>query len=501
MAEATPGLFTLTVPTGGGKTLASLAFALRHACKHELDRVIYAIPYTSIIEQTADVFRGVFVHLGEAVVEHHSSLAPEKETNATRLASENWDAPIVVTTTVQLFESLYAARTSRCRKLHNLVKSVIVLHEAQLLPPAHLRPILFSLDELMARYGATVVVSTATQPALKKRRGFRGLEACARELAPEPEGLRQRLRRVHIERLHDLDRSVAWDELADHLSREPRVLCIVDRRDAARDLYALLPEGTFHLSALMCPAHRSEVLAKIRAALDQAGQSVRVVSTQLVEAGVDLDFPVVYRAIAGLDSIAQAVGRCNREGGLELGRVVVFRAPQPPPRGLLSMAAGIGDRLLRQDLEDPLTLEAYDRYFRDLYWSKGDLDEGRIVSGVNSLLARSDCAFAFRTAAERFRLIQQEQNPILVPWGEASKIAAQIRAIAAAGRSLRGMMRRAQRWIVSVYPRTKAGLVQAGAASELVPGLLWLDDQHLYDRVTGLRADKLAEYAPQELIF
>ena len=164
MAERTPGLFTLTVPTGGGKTLASLAFALRHACQHKLDRVIYAIPYTSIIEQTADVFRNVFADLGEAVVEHHSNLAPQKETNATRLASENWDAPIVVTTTVQLFESLYAARPSRCRKLHNLVKSVIVLDEAQLLPPAHLRPILFALDELMARYATTVVFQPPPNP-------------------------------------------------------------------------------------------------------------------------------------------------------------------------------------------------------------------------------------------------------------------------------------------------------------------------------------------------
>jgi CRISPR-associated endonuclease/helicase Cas3 len=320
MAEEALGLFTLTVPTGDGKTLASLAFALRHACIHKLDRIIYAIPYTSIIEQTADVFRGVFADLGEAVVEHHSNLAPEKETNTTRLASENWDAPIVVTTTVQLFESLYAARTSRCRKLHNLVKSVIVLDEAQLLPPAHLRPILFALDELMARYGTSVVVSTATQPALKRREGFKGLEACARELAPDPEALRQRLRRVRIERLHDLARPVTWDELADHLSREPRVLCIVDRRDAARDLYALLPEGAFHLSALMCPAHRTEVLARIRTALDEPEHPVRVVATQLVEAGVDLDFPVVFRAIAGLDSIAQAAGRCNREGRPGLGR-------------------------------------------------------------------------------------------------------------------------------------------------------------------------------------
>jgi CRISPR-associated endonuclease/helicase Cas3 len=230
--------------------------------------------------------------------------------------AKNWDAPIVVTTTVQLFESLYAARPSRCRKLHNLAKSVIVLDEAQLLPPSHLRPILFALDELMGRYGTSVVLSTATQPALGKREGFKGLEASGRELALEPEALRRRLRRVRVERLHNLERPVPWDELADHLSREPRVLCIVDRRDAARDLHALMTEGASHLSALMCPTHRSDILAAIRAALLEPERPVRVVATQLVEAGVDLDFPVVYRAIAGLDSIAQAAGRCNREGRL-----------------------------------------------------------------------------------------------------------------------------------------------------------------------------------------
>jgi CRISPR-associated endonuclease/helicase Cas3 len=379
---------------------------------------------------------------------------------------------------------------------------VTVLDEAQLLPPGHLRPILFALDELMRRYGTSVVLSTATQPALRKREGFKGLEASARELAPEPEALRLRLRRARVERLYDLDRPVPWEELAHRLSRESRVLCIVDRRDAARDLHTLMPEEAFHLSALMCPTHRTEVLAAIRGALAAPGLPVRVVATQLVEAGVDLDFPVVYRAIAGLDSIAQAAGRCNREGHLaELGRVVVFRAPQPPPRGLLSMAAGIGDKLLREDADDPLTLDAFERYFRDLYWSKGDLDEGRIVTGGNSLLARSDLAFAFRTAAERFRLIDQEQVPVLVPWGEAEKIAAQLRAVAAAGHSLRGVMRRAQRYIVGVYPRTAAGLIQAGVASELVPGLLQLDDRRLDDDVTGLRADKLSVYAPEELIF
>ena len=498
-ARDPPGLFTLTVPTGGGKTLSSLAFALEHARAHGLRRVVYAIPYTSIIEQTADVFRAVFREFPEAVVEHHSNLAPECETTATRLASENWDAPIVVTTTVQLFESLFAAKPSRCRKLHNLARSVIVLDEAQLLPVDHLRPILFALDELMARYGTSVVVSTATQPALSAREGFKGLEASPRELAPDPEELRRKLRRTELELLDAL-RPVDWQRLAELLRAERRVLAIVDRRDAARELHELMPEGTFHLSALMCPAHRSEVLAEIRAALGDSGREVRVVSTQLVEAGVDLDFPVVFRAIAGLDSIAQAAGRCNREGRLPTpGRVVVFRPPTEPPPGILRIAAEIGRKLLSTP-EDPLSQEAFERYFCELYWSRGEkLDAAQLLSG-EKLLAKGDLAFAFRTAAERFRMIPAEQMPVLVPWCEGRALAGEIERRAAVGASLRDALRRAQRYVVGIYRETAAEMLRTDSARELVPGLLLLKDELLYDDKLGLRVDRLGKYDPVELV-
>lgn len=498
-AKEAPGLFTLTVPTGGGKTLSSLAFALDHALTHGLRRIVYAIPYTSIIEQTADVFRAVFTAFPEAVVEHHSSLAPERETTATRLASENWDAPIVVTTTVQLFESLFASKPSRCRKLHNLARSVVVLDEAQLLPVDHLRPILFALDELIARYGVSAVISTATQPALAAREGFEGLGAPARELAPEPEALRRQMRRTGLELLDRLE-PVAWERLAELLRAEHRVLAIVDRRDAARELYELMPEGTFHLSALMCPAHRSEVLAEIRAALGEPGREVRVISTQLVEAGVDLDFPVVFRAVAGLDSIAQAAGRCNREGRLEtLGRVVVFRPPTEPPPGILRIAAEIGRKLLSA-LSDPLSHEAFEGYFRELYWSRGEkLDAAQLLSG-EKLLAKPDLAFAFRTAAERFRIVPDEQIPVLVPWREGRSLTDAVSVCAHTGVGLRGVLRRAQRYLVGVYKRTAAALLRAGAVRELVPGLLSLEDQRLYDARLGLRIDKIGEYEPAELL-
>jgi CRISPR-associated endonuclease/helicase Cas3 len=498
-ATLPPGLFTLTAPTGSGKTLASLAFAMEHSERHGLRRVIYVIPYTSIIEQTADVFRTVFGDRGDVVVEHHSNLDPERETLVTRLATENWDAPVIVTTTVQFFESIFAAKPSKCRKLHNVCGSVVILDEAQLLPVGHLRPILWALDELMARYRVSIVLSTATQPALGERAGFPGLRAEAREIVPEPEQWRRALRRVRVERLHDLRRSVEWPELAEMLRAEPKVLVIVDRRDSAQELHAHMPAGTLHLSALMCPAHRSEVLERIRAALQERDAPVRVVSTQLVEAGVDLDFPVVFRAVAGLDSVAQAAGRCNREGLLpQPGRLVLFRAPLEPPAGILRLAAQIATPLL--DGEDPLTLANFERYFRALYWSRtGRLDEAGLLEGQR-LLARPDGAFAFRTAARAFRIIGQDQIPVLVPYGEGPRLAREIEAAAAAGAGLGRLLRRAQRFVVSVYPKTAAALLAAGAGRELVPGLIELVDRRLYDRDLGLRSRLLIDYDPNELV-
>ena len=340
-AKDPPGIFSLTVPTGGGKTLSSMAFALHHAAIHGQRRVIYVIPYTSIIEQTADQFREIF---GDAVVEHHSNLDvndEERETPRSRLACENWDAPIIVTTSVQFFESLFAARTSRCRKLHNIAGSVVVLDEAQLLPPEFLRPILKALDELRKHYGVTIVLCTATQPALGPHKSpgfsFEGLEGI-REIMEDPANLFDSLKRVEVKLPEKIHEPLTWEELADDLARLPSVLCIVNRRDDCRLLWSLMPKGTFHLSALMCGAHRSNRIAEIKARL-KAGLPTRVVSTQLVEAGVDLDFPVVYRAMAGLDSIAQAAGRCNREGLLAKGVLTVF-IPAQSPAGWCPAAGG-----------------------------------------------------------------------------------------------------------------------------------------------------------------
>jgi CRISPR-associated endonuclease/helicase Cas3 len=382
------GFFSLTVPTGGGKTLSSLAFALNHALTHNKRRIIYAIPYTSIIEQTADVFRSVFKSLGdEVLIEHHSQAdaADKDETARSRLACENWDAPLVVTTNVQLFESLFASKTSCCRKLHNLIGSVIVLDEAQQLPPEFLQPILDVLNLLVKHYGVTVVLCTATQPALNSTtyfdpgKGLRGLEN-VREIIDEPDKLFAALQRVKVELPPDWTTPTPWATTATQLSLEDCVLAIVNTRKAARELQRLMPPDTVHLSALMCGAHRKDVIAQIKDRLKAKRegsdtQALRVVSTQLVEAGVDIDFPVVYRALAGLDSIAQAAGRCNREGRLaDKGRVVVFVPPERPPKGHLEQAAQSFVRTVPHPDVEPLTRSLFAQYSRIfiilLIWTK-----------------------------------------------------------------------------------------------------------------------------------
>jgi len=423
-----PGFYTLTVPTGGGKTLTSLAFALDHALKHGKRRIIYAIPYTSIIEQTAQVFREIFLSLGtDAVLEHHSNLdvAVQSENHASRLASENWDAPLIVTTNVQLFESLHSARTSRCRKLHNLVDSVIVLDEAQLLPSEFLAPVIRVLKELVAHYGVTVVLCTATQPALGTRHEYltgrttmHGIDG-ATEIVGTPAqvtALFEALQRVEVRGLDALDRVQSWDETAIQLAEQHCALAIVNTRAHALELHAKVCARTacaycIHLSALMCAEHRSTVIKDIRARLKANAQLI-VISTQLVEAGVDLDFPVVFRALAGLDSIAQAAGRCNREGKAKAGVVHVFN-----PGGKLPGSLGQGINATLHVLQagpllDPLAPETFNRYFNAFY-DRADLDKHRIGA---LLSPDEEMAVGFRSAAAKFRLIDDEGESVVVPY-------------------------------------------------------------------------------------
>ena len=489
-AQQPPGIFSLTVPTGGGKTLSSMAFALGHALRHGKRRIVYAIPYTSIIEQTARVYRDVFGE--DAIVEHHSNVAtsPERETSASRLASENWDAPIIVTTNVELFESLFADRPSRCRKLHNLVDSVIVLDEAHLLPPQFLQPILDVMKLLVEHYGVTFVLSTATQPVLASRQAFdprknvRGLDG-VREIVSDPDGLYERLDRVKVRLPADWRARRTWPELARELARYPSVLVIVNTRAHARALWQEMPEGTLHLSALMCPAHRSEVIGHIKERLN-AGIPTRVISTQLVEAGVDLDFPVVYRALAGLDSIAQAAGRCNREGKLSgKGEVVVFIPPQPAPPGLLKKGEDACGKVLYGIEGNPLERSLFAAYFTQFY-SDCDLDE----KGIGRMLVTGgELDVRFRSAAAAFRLIDDEEtSPVVVRYrgeGGTDRHVDELLAILQRDGPQRWLLRLLQPYMVTLYHRDVVRLHSIDGIREMAPGLFVQTSDWLYHPILG----------------
>jgi len=341
-AKQEPGLFSLTVPTGGGKTLASLAFALEHAKKYGKEKIIYVIPFTSIIEQNARVFKKM---LGEnAVLEHHCNYIQDKLDWKTRLAAENWDAPMIVTTNVQFFDSFHASRPTRCRKLHNVAQSIVIFDEVQAIPVDKLKPCLEVIKELALNYGVTSLLCTATQPALGYSDHFKSGLKNVREIVQDVPTLFANLRRTEETFIGELDIEGAAAKLSDYR----QVLCIVNTRKEALEIYKALPESenNFHLSALMYPAHRTEILNKIRKQLKN-DSPCRVVSTQLIEAGVDVDFPCVYRAISGIDSIAQAAGRAIEMGKakqpnlssffgcLKAVNLLIFAWPLSQPRNSL----------------------------------------------------------------------------------------------------------------------------------------------------------------------
>lgn len=475
-----------------------MAFALHHAARHGKRRIIYVIPYTSIIEQTADQFRTIF---GDSVVEHQSNLDstdPLKENAQSRLACENWDAPIIVTTSVQFFESLFASRTSRCRKLHNIVNSIVILDEAQLLPSEFLKPILHTLRELQKNYGVTLLLSTATQPAFNSHKPSLDFELPGlpgmMEIINNPQELHRQLKRVTVILPNDFNITKSWDNLSAELLKYPSVLCIVNRRDDCRTLWEKMPEDTFHLSALMCGAHRSQQIASIKECL-ASGMSTRVISTQLVEAGVDLDFPVVYRAMAGLDSIAQAAGRCNREGRAEKGQVVVFMPDSNMPPGTLRQAAQVAQRLISQDCEDILAPKQFEAFFKELYWIKSErLDKYAILA---DLKMASDFRCSFRTAAEKFHIIDETQSaPVIVTYSKGAGLINTLEK----EKPGRQMKRKLQRYIVNIPRYLHSKLISEGKIKELHPGVYVQAHPSLYDADLGFCPDRSVLYEPDELV-
>jgi CRISPR-associated endonuclease/helicase Cas3 len=488
-------LFSLTVPTGGGKTYTSMAFALDHAIARQLRRIIYVIPFTSIIEQNAKVFREAFGELGHAVIEHHSAFDDSKLPNnnardTLKLAMESWDAPVIVTTAVQFFESLFADRPSQCRKLHNIAGSVIILDEAQILPLKLLRPIMAAIDELSLNYRCSIVLCTATQPALTAEYLHNGFEN-VREIAPNPPELFAQLNRVKVKNI-----GIQTDEqLLAHLQEKEQVLIIVNNRRHARSLYdsmkKLKLEGATHLTTLMYAKHRSQILEKVRDDLIQ-DKPCRVVSTSLIEAGVDVDFPCVLRAEAGLDSIAQAAGRCNREGKRERkdSEVLVFQSPdwRAPPE--LEQLAGNMREVIRNHDGNVLSPNALTRYFSSVYWSKGDeLDKRKILETHNH--HSRTWSFPFQNIAHDFRMIETKLRPVIIVRNEEAEHLVRTLEFS---ENASGIARQLQVYLVQIPEHGFKELLKVGAIKPIKPeqfgDQFWrLTDPDLYDDEAGLSWD------------
>ncbi len=509
-SQSETGLFSLTVPTGGGKTLSSMAFALDHAVKNDLRRVIYVIPYTSIITQNADIFRKIFGF--ENVLEHHSNLDPDKETPLNRLSSQNWDAPIIVTTNVQFFESFYGNRSSSCRKLHNVVNSVIIFDEVQMFPTEYLKPVLGVIKELVTNYGCSAVLCTATQPVLSNELILgRSAIAHVREIIPDPKKLYNQFKRVQVNLLKENLTSV---DIAKHMAKYEQILTIVNTRKDAREIMVRLAEITkddanYHLSTMMCPMHRGEILYKIRARLDK-GESCRVVSTQLIEAGVDIDFPVVYRAVAGLDSIAQAAGRCNRNGKLDKGSVFVFKGESKPPVGYLRQSAESGERTLGKYTSDPLSMDAVTEYFRDFYWKQNNghnMDKHKIMS----MLRTKPEHISFKDISRAFKIIQNEDQSVIIPYGQAGKkLVRKLEEMSGKLKYLsieefflpREIQKRSQRFSVQLRKNVFGELAEAGAIQDVFDdGQYWiLVNSDIYKESVGLTTDSPEYMRTESLI-
>ena len=461
------GFYSLTVPTGGGKTLSSLEWALIHALKNNQKRIIIALPFTSIIDQTVKVFRDVFKELGSTVVlEHHSNVDPQKETDQSRTACENWDAPLIVTTQVQLFDSLFSNHPSQCRKIHNLQDAIIILDEVQSLPQNYLSPILDVLQELVDHYGSSVLLTTATQPALEKSNplpvGLR--EAPVEIISPAFRSeLWDRLRRVQVHWPGSWNSEItSWDILAKQLVQHDQVLAICHLKRDAQELFrALKREGiqALHLSAAMCSVHRMLVLTEVKRRLG-AGEPCHLVSTQVVEAGVDIDFPVVYRAMAGLESLAQSAGRCNREGLAEVGHFYVFDPPSQPP-GSLAYKLQIGKSVLANvpDL-DLFAPDTYTDYFNRVYQGSGP-------DGLDSQqIQKERRGFRFKEVSGKFRMIPDITETVFVPFDpRGAGLLDQLRLTGPSRKLLRNL----QPYGVSVYHKPLADLLEGGGV-ELCKG-------------------------------
>ncbi|MBO7445703.1 MAG: CRISPR-associated helicase Cas3' [Bacteroidales bacterium] len=482
-----PDFYSLTVPTGGGKTLASVLWAIKHAVKNNLKRIIIAIPYTSIITQTASVLRNIFGK--ENVLEHHSnvdrSAFDDKElAQKMKLATENWDYPIIVTTNVQLFESLFSNKPSDCRKLHNIAKSVLILDEVQTLPTDFLQPIVDTFDTLKRVFGVSILFTTASQPVLsgliQSTNPFVSFEGLSNihEIIPEGANLHDRLRRVELKFEKNPKN---YDEVAEELSHHSRVLCIVNTRNDAREIYTRLPkEGIcLHLSRMMCPDHVLETIDKVKLALKESSNTtIRVVATQLIEAGVDIDFPMVFRQEAGLDSVLQAAGRCNREGKLGTGNTIVFGLQKPLPSGHIRQTNDARLAIMNREY-DWFSPEAMEAYFKQLYSRVNSFDK----KNIKDLLYKAE--IQFETASSAFHLIDDNTVSVIVNWKNSMDL---VEKLLEEG-PFYSLMKALSQFSINVRNGDMKKLVEAGAIEEVLDGIYIIRDQSFYSNEVGLVTD------------
>ena len=475
------GIFRLTVPTGGGKTVSSLAFALQHARKHKLVRVIYVIPYTSIIEQNAQIFKEI---LGDGnVLEDHCNVVYEDpdKLNKIQLAAENWDCPVVVTTNVQFFESLFSNKSTKCRKLHNMADSVIIFDEAQMLPVNYLKPCIQAISELVYNYHSTVVLCTATQPSLQS---FFPPQLNAAEICPRVQEQYDFFRRTVFRNVGE----IAEAELTEQLKEHTQVLCILNSTKGVQRIFGMLQEeeGTYHLSTFMYPRHRKKLLTIIRDRLDK-GLPCRLIATSLVEAGVDFDFPSVFRELAGVDSMIQAAGRCNREGMRQKETCVttIFTLDKAEENHIpqsLKLPVSVSGQVAEK-YDDIASLEAIADYFSRLYHFRGEgLDAKNIVGQMEE--GRRSLLFPFATVAKQFRLIENDTATILIDREpEARILAERIRR----GEYSRQLIRDTGQYCVNVYEQDFDKLNGAGRLEAIAPGFYVLRNKEQYSEEMGLQ--------------
>lgn len=482
MGDEPPGLYRLTVPTGGGKTIASLAFALRHAVKYGMKHIIYVIPYTSIIEQNAEVFRTI---LGDNnVLEHHSNINYEstEELHPMQLATENWDKPIIVTTNVQFFESIFSNKSSKCRKLHNIANSVIIFDEAQMLPNDYLKPCIAAMEELVSHYKSSVVLCTATQPSLQL---LFSKEIKYQELCPNIEEQFEFFKRSSVKKLGRISEGELWGRLKD----EKQALCILNTKREVQKVYEKIKEegenGIYHLSTLMYPIHRKCVLQKIKERL-KTGKRCIVIATSLVEAGVDLDFQNVYRQLAGIDSVIQAAGRSNREGKRksEECSTYVFQLEEAQKIPSQEQQIDVAKQVFRK-YEDVSSLDAIQEYFVRLYGFK---DEGLDKKHILEQFYRGE--FQFAKVAKEFKLIEENTKTILIPKeNRAKEIIEELRYKGAT----KSLMREIGKYSVNVYENVFKKMYGAGmfleVTEELGEELFVLRSDEDYSDETGLKVE------------